>query len=154
MYRLVRNFSLASALAIVVVCAVLSVVLQSQMTAEMVNNTEQRNASLARSFTNTLGQSLKQFLDQADTTDTNRFIKSEVYVRLDHYFRIASAGLDVLKVKVYLLDGTVVYSSDVTQIGVRLSERDHFAAARNGTVSSLLLHRDTFQSLYGPEDKP
>ena len=149
MYRLVRNFSLASALAIVVVCTVLGFVLHSQMTLEMVNNTEQRNASLARSFTNTLGQSLKRFLDQADPSDAERFLNSEVYVRLDHYFRLASAGLEVLKVKVFLLDGTVAYSTDVSQIGVSLSARDHFVSAKQGTVSSVLLHRDVFQGIYG-----
>ncbi|MEG3619190.1 ATP-binding protein [Magnetovibrio sp. PR-2] len=149
MYRLVRNFSLASALAIVVVCAVLGAVLNNQMTTEMVSNTEQRNATLARSFTNTLGQSLKQFLDRAAVADSKHFVKSRDYAKLNHYFLMASSGLDVLKVKVYLLDGTVVYSTDVHQIGSMVGDRGEFKAALEGNVSSLLLHRDLFESIYG-----
>ncbi|MCW8916894.1 MAG: ATP-binding protein [Magnetovibrio sp.] len=149
MYRLVRNFSLASALAIVAVCAILGVVLHAKMTSEMISDTEIRNASLAQSFTNTLGPSLKQFLDRAENVSSVELRKSEDFIKLNLYFRLATTGLDVLKVKVFLLDGTTVYSTDTSQVGDNQSYSPSFISARKGQVSSALLHRDTFSAMYG-----
>ncbi|MBL4614370.1 MAG: hypothetical protein JKY27_05800, partial [Magnetovibrio sp.] len=149
MYRLVRNFSLASAVAIVIVSAVLGFVLHDRLIGELVSNTEMRNASLARSFANTLGPSLKQFLDRAQNQDPQSLANSSDYQKINFYFRLAAAGLDVLKVKVYLLDGVTVYSSEHAELGEDRSNNDGFEYARIGNVASELTFSAEFNAFDG-----
>lgn len=149
MYRLVRNFSLASAVAIVIVSTVLGFVLHDRLIGELVSNTEMRNASLARSFANTLGPSLKQFLDRAQGQEPETLVGTSDYQKVNFYFRLATAGLDVLKVKVYLLDGITVYSSEQSQLGEDRSNNDGFEYARAGNVASELTFSAEFNAFDG-----
>ena len=149
MYRLVRNFSLASAVAIVIVSAVLGLVLHDKLIGELVTNTEMRNASLARSFANTLGPNLKQFLERAAGQKPEDLAASEDYQKINFYFRLATAGLDVLKVKVYLMDGTTVYSSEQAQLGQNKGTNSGYLAARDGRVASDLVYRSEFSAFEG-----
>jgi len=149
MYRLVRNFSLASAAAIVIVGAILGYVLHGSLISELVSSTEMRNASLARSFANTLGPSLKQFLDHAEGQDADELVHSGDYQKINFYFRLATVGLEVLKVKVYLLDGTTVYSSERSQVGENQSGNIGFQAARTGDVLSDLVFHAQFNAFDG-----
>ena len=149
MYRLVRNFSLASAVAIVIVSAVLGTVLHTKSVDELIDSTEVRNAALARSFANTLGPSLKDFLEYADGRERTELIASEKYQKLNFYFRLATVGLDVLKVKVYLMDGLTAYSSELEQVGQDKGYNTGFQTARQGGVASELSYRAQFNSFEG-----
>lgn len=146
MYRLVRNFSLASAVAIVIVSGILGSVLHNKQIRELINATEVRNASLARSFANTLGPSLKQFLDRAQGQKPKELVSTADYQKVDFYFRLATAGLDVLKVKVYLLNGLTIYSSEQAQLGQNKADNPGFQAARKGAVASDLVFRSHFSA--------
>jgi GAF domain-containing protein len=57
--------------------------------------------------------------------------------------------LSVLKIKVYNLEGLVVFSTDARQIGDNSSTNAGFLAARAGRVASELSHRDTFSAFEG-----
>jgi len=149
MYRLVRNFSLTSALVIVLFSAVLGYFLHAKMMGEMVLDTELRNASLARSFANTLGPNLKQFFDQAEALPLDQLADSEDYASLDDYFHLATTGLGVLKIKLYLLDGLTVYSSERTQLGEDKSANPGFQRALGGDVASDLVFRSQFNAFEG-----
>ncbi|OEJ69502.1 PAS domain-containing sensor histidine kinase [Magnetovibrio blakemorei] len=149
MYRLVRNFSLASALSIAIVSAVLGLVLHGKMTDEMVVDTERRNASLSRSFVNTLGMSLQAFLDHAKSWPVDKLADSEQFAKFDSYFRNATAGLNILMVKVYELDGTTVYSTNHAQVGERKDLDLGFQTAKSGHIVSKLLFRSQFNTFDG-----
>lgn len=149
MYRLVRNFSLASALSIAIVSAVLGLVLHSKMTDEMVVDTEMRNASLTRSFVNTLGISLQAYLDHAQNEPLENLAKSDQFARFDGYFRNATAGLNVLKINVYGLDGTTVYSTEHAQLGDGHELDLGFQTAKTGQVASKLVFRSHFNTFEG-----
>ena len=149
MYRLVRHFSLASALVIVLFSAVLGYFLHAKLMGEMVLDTEMRNASLARSFANTLGPNLKQFFDQAEAMPLDQLAGSEDYVTLDDYFHLAATGLEVLKIKLYLLDGLTVYSSQGTQLGEDRFANPGFQRALGGDVASDLVFRSQFNAFEG-----
>ena len=112
MYKLVRNFSIASAVAIVVATTVLGFVLHQNLKNELVITTEQQNTTLARSYANTLGARLPQFLDDVAGMDTATLVASAEFRDLDGYFRRVAAGVNVLKIKAYRLDGRTVYASD------------------------------------------
>lgn len=149
MYRLVRSFSLASALAIVIVCAVLGLVLQDKMMNEMVADAELRNASLARSFANTLGPGLKLFLDSSAGPPRSGLVQSAEFRGLDDYFRLTTEGLDILKIKVFRLDGATVYSSDRAQLWEDRATNPGFQAARGGNAASNLVFKSQFNAFEG-----
>lgn len=149
MYRLVRHFSIASALVIVLFSAVLGYFLHGKMMDEMVLDTEQRNASIARSFANTLGPNLKQFFDQAQAMPLDQLIGSDDYASLDDYFHLATTGLEVLKIKLYLLDGLTVYSSERAQLGEDKFTNPGFQRALGGAVASDLVFRSQFNAFEG-----
>jgi signal transduction histidine kinase len=58
-------------------------------------------------------------------------------------------NLPVLKVKIYNLSGTTIYSSDPSQIGEDRSENRGFVTARMGKTLSELTHRDQIDALEG-----
>lgn len=149
MYSLVRHFTVASAITIILVSSALGFVIHDRLTGELVSNTEMRNASLARSFANTLGPSLKQFLDRAVGKSAEELVASEDYQKINFYFRLATAELDVLKIEVFLLDGKTVYSSEQARLGEDHSANSGFLAARSGDVASSLLFRAQFNAFEG-----
>ncbi|HEY9081139.1 ATP-binding protein [Magnetovibrio sp.] len=149
MYRLVRNFSLASAVVIVCCSAILIYVLHGKMMAEMVVETELSNTSLARSLANTLGADLERFLDHAQTVPPNQLAASPQYENIDAYFHKATSGLDVLKIKLYPLNGLTVYSSDLSQLGDDKAANSGFQRALGGDVASDLVFRSQFNAFEG-----
>lgn len=149
MYRLVRNFSIASAVAIVIVTLVLGYVQHKSLKFDLVTTTEMHNAMLSRSYANTLGPRLIQFLDQSADVEASALSASDGFRQLDEYFHRATAGVDVLKVKVYRLDGRTVYSSDPSQVGLDKSANLGFQAASAGKIASDLVYRETFNAFEG-----
>jgi len=152
MYRLVHNFSLASALAIVIVTTILSLVLHGKLKGELVSNTERQNASLAQAYANTLGPTLESFLNHAEDKDAATLMASPEYSIFHDYFSRAVEGLDVLKVKVYTLNGQTVYSSEPAQVGQNKIENSGFLTARDGNVASDLVFRKSFNAFEGARD--
>jgi len=149
MYRLVRNFSLASALAIAMVCSVLGYAQRDKMMNEMVADAELSNASLARLVANTLGPRLKVFLDVAAGSPRSGFEGSKEFRDLDDYFRLATEGLDVLKIKIYRLDSATVYSSEHAQLWDDNASNPGFQAARGGDAKSELVFKSQFNAFSG-----
>lgn len=149
MYRLVRNFSIASAVAIVIATAILGFVLHQSLKDELITTTEQQNAMLARSYANSLGPRLPQFFAEVEGLETAALMASPGFRELDAYFRRVSVGVAVLKIKVYRLDGLTVYSSDPSQVGLDKSKNLGFISARAGTVASDLVFRETFNAFEG-----
>jgi len=154
MYRLVRNFSIASAIAIVIAITVLGFIQHNSLVDSLVITTERSNASLARSYVNSIGPQLGDFLTQAEGVNANTLKISSIYEEIDAYFNRAIVGVGVLKVKVYRLDGHTVYSTDLQQVGMESGENSGFQAARSGNVVSDLVFRETFNAFEGaPEDR-
>jgi PAS domain S-box-containing protein len=116
---------------------------------ELVNMAETQNAALARSFANTIWPRFSGYV---------RSVKGDgAYVRArpetaDIYAALKSltAGLPVLKVKIYNLDGFTVFSSEPGQIGEdKRNNPGFFGAAVEGELASKLSYRDTFSAFEG-----
>jgi signal transduction histidine kinase len=66
---------------------------------------------------------------------------------LDHLVQMITAGVHVLKVKIYSTDGMIIFSTNRTEIGGDYSESTAFQAAmREGRPSSELSYKDRFSA--------
>jgi signal transduction histidine kinase len=150
MFRLLRYYSVASAVAILVVTVILGFVYRQQAVDELIVTAESQNISLARSFANSLWPKFSAYVTMRVDEDADvlrgRPETSEIHDMLSRL----TAELPVLKVKVYNLEGLTVYSSEPSQIGEDKSANTGFlASARDGVSVSKLSHRDTFSSFSG-----
>lgn len=111
-------------------------------------STEESNKTLTRVFVNETWDRVRPLLPPpgsgADAARTNPRVSE-----IDELVRRFSRTTDILKVKIYDLDGITVYSSDPAQIGENKSRNAGFLASTRGEVASELTHRGTFGSFDG-----
>lgn len=111
-------------------------------------STEEANKTLTRVFVNETWDRVRPLLPPpgsgADAARANPRV-----AEIDELVRRFSRTTDILKVKIYDLDGTTVYSSDPAQIGENKSRNVGFLASTRGQVASELTHRGTFGSFDG-----
>lgn len=138
MYRLVRNFSIASAIAIVVATAVLGYVQHKSLVDGLIKTTERSSASLARSYINSIGPRLTSFLSEVDGVQARSRMSTQAYGEIDAYFRRAISGVDVVLIKLYGLDGYTVYSTDPNRVGKNEASAGFHSARSGGAVSDLV----------------
>ncbi len=149
MFRLVRYFSLVSLIGFAIVTAVLSLLFRTAAVADLVALGESKNVALTQSFANALWPQFAPFVAEAGSLSPEELRHHPEIARLDEAVRAQMAGLSVVKVKVYNLNGLTVYSSEAAQIGEDKSSNAGFLAARRGEVASELTHRDTFSAFEG-----
>ncbi len=146
MFRLLRYFSISSAVAITVVTAVLLVLYHQNAIGDLVRFGEAHNEALTRSLANSLWPKYSSYVAttsgmDAATLRANRRTKDirEDLIQL-------TSGLPVLKVKIYNLDGLTVFSSETGQIGEDKSDNMGFVIAKDGRVATELTYRGTFSA--------
>jgi len=145
MYHLVRYFLIVSALTIILVSIVLGVFLNNTMTTEMAIDTKARNRAVAQAFANTLGPKITPFFDPLTALDLS--VGGDIYVDLDTYLSTATAGLDVIDVKLFRLDGSNVFVLGAGELGESAGKIRGFRIARAGQVSSDLAYNGLLSHL-------
>lgn len=149
MFRLVRYFSIASLIGFAIVTAILALFFRSTVISDLVALGESKNVALTRSFANALWPQFAPFVAEAGSFSPEELRQHPEIARLDEAVRAQMAGLSVVKVKVYDLNGLTVYSSEAAQIGEDKSGNAGFQAARRGEAATELTHRDTFSAFEG-----
>jgi len=150
MFRLVRYFSFTSAVALILVTVALVFLYRQSAVDELVSMAEIQNAALARSFANTIWPRFSAYVGSVTRDGAAELRRrpetAEIYAAL----KSLTAGLPVLKVKIYNLDGFTVFSSEPGQIGEnKRNNPGFFAAATKGALASKLSYRDTFSAFEG-----
>ncbi|MGF1608148.1 MAG: response regulator [Kiloniellales bacterium] len=150
MFPLLRYFTLASAAAILAVTAVFAFLLHASMVEELVRAKEVQNVHLARAFANSLWPEYRVLVVDATNSDAESLRWRPEAGHMHEDLVVLSKGLPVLKVKIYSLDGTTVYSSEASQIGENKLDSEGFGIAlTQQQPSSKLSFRDRFQSFAG-----
>ena len=150
MFRLFRYYVLASSVAIVVVTVVLVAIYRQNAVNELILTAEGQNTALARSFANTVWPVFSSYVTSVSGEDGDALRARPETQEINEALVVLTAGLPVLKVKIYNLDGLVVYSSEAGQIGDDESNNSGFlTAAREGKPASMLSFRDTFSAFSG-----
>ncbi|MCZ6813418.1 MAG: PAS-domain containing protein [Alphaproteobacteria bacterium] len=150
MFRLLRYFSIASAIALTVVTSVSVYLYRHTAVEELVVSEERANVDLARLFSNILWLRFSDYVKTVSETNGDTLRARPETDQIDEAVRTLNASLAVLKVKIYNLDGVTIYSSEPSQIGTdRRNHRGFLQAARRGIPSSNLSFRETFSAISG-----
>lgn len=151
LFPLVKYFLWASGVAITVVTALLTFDHTRHAKQNLLSHTATSNKALAKAFANTFWPMFRadilNFIDAGASPTEHAPLVTEI----DRYVRMISAGLPILKVKVYLPDGRTLYSSEPRQIGEDKSQNDVFLKVV-GTRQSVsnTSYRENFWSFDGP----
>src|SRR5262249_51234977 len=139
------RFSSVLGLAAIVAVVVALSVLYRQLVADALVETETRaNAKMTRMFANSIWPAYSGFVRQAGRIPRETLAARQEIRLLDQDLRELMSGLDVVKVKIYDLDGLTVFSSDPRQIGQDKSANPGFRGARAGAARSEITFRDRF----------
>ncbi len=150
MLKFLRNFSVMSAVAIVMVTVALVAFYRQNAVHELVVTAEAQNVSLARSFANSIWSRFSPYITAiAGEGDDGLRARPET-AEIHDVLATLTAGLPVLKVKIYNLDGLTIYSSEPGQIGQdKRNNPGLIGAAQRGIPASKLSYRDTFTAFSG-----
>ena len=150
MFRLLRYFSIASAVALIAVTISLVYLYRDNVMEGLVVSAESQNITLARSFANILWPRFSRYVMTVSETDGDGLRARPETVEIDEAVRTLTVGLPVLKVKIYNLDGRTIYSSQPGQIGADKSNNLGFLkSARAGKPASKFSFRENFSAFSG-----
>jgi signal transduction histidine kinase len=149
MFRLLRSFSLASLLALALALAATVMLARQGAIGHLTRLGEDNNVALARVMANTIWPRFEAHFAQAAPLAGPAIRALPATAALDAEIRRLAQGLGVLKVKIYGLDGTTLYSSDPAQVGESRAAHPAIARARRGLVTSELIERGTFSAMDG-----
>ena len=150
-FQIQRALPLLIVVIIVAISAALMTTWQfvSQATrASVVSSTATANLATAEIFASEVWSDIKPLLPQGasnpDLARTNPHLEA-----IDTLVRKFSRNTDVIKVKIFDLQGLTLYSSEPRQIGEDKSTTSGFISARAGQAVSELTFRDSFASFQG-----
>ena len=148
--KLLRYFSIASAVAVVVVTATLVVVYGRYATDSLVTSVEQQNVILASFIANDLSARLPQHFktDIHDAEDLATARHLQHIKDIDAILKDLLKSLPVSKVKAYR-DDLTIYSTDHSQIGEIKSSPGFLIAYQEGIPVSKLTFRGEFNAFEG-----
>jgi signal transduction histidine kinase len=147
-FRLLRYFSAASGIAILLVTAALSLGYHREEVDDQVSAAEARNSMMAQTFANAIWPQYADHLMQP-FTDASAMRESARTAQLDASIRAMSRRVPVTKIKIYNRAGIAVYSSVRPEIGEDKSANPAFRHALEGHTVSELTHRGSMSASEG-----
>lgn len=145
-FRLLRYFSIASLLALVLALVGIGFFFREIALKQIVKFGEDNNVNLARAFSNSLRQHYIPLIDAAAKLSTAQLKASATLAAVDKAITDAVRQTQVVRVKIYDLEGRTIYSSEPRQIGEDRTGSAGFKAARAGGVLTVLYPRESRSS--------
>jgi putative methionine-R-sulfoxide reductase with GAF domain len=149
MSKLLRVFSVTSLIAFVAVAVLLGMFFRRAVLTNLLELEESHNVALTQAFANSLWPQFAPFVASASGLSGDELRAHPETARLHQAVLAQMRGLEVVKVKVYDLNGLTVFSTEAAQIGQDKGTNAGYLAARSGQVASELTHRDTFSAFEG-----
>ncbi len=151
MFKLLRYFSITSAIAISLMTLVLAFSYWKIENAKMISTIEAQNMVLARSFANIIWPKYKTHVNAVGHLDGDALRRHPVTLDIHATLKDLTTGLPILKVKMYSLDALTVYSSQFSQMGASKRGNKGFEATLNSEKpTTKTSFRETFASFDGP----
>jgi PAS domain S-box-containing protein len=150
MFGLLRHFSLTSAALVLVVTIALGAYHHWHAARGLIDWTEKQNLMLAQSFANAVWPRFSSYVASVPAPGGDGLRARPEAEEFRKAVEELTAGLPILKVKVYDLEGLTVYSSQSSEIGENKSSNLGFLkSARQGTPASKLSFRDAMSAISG-----
>lgn len=144
MFKLLRYYAIASLVCVLIAAALLTALYRTVSLEAVVRMAERGNLALGQAVSNSLRGKLVDYIDELADTGAQglraRALPDDVARAIDDVMRDTS----VVKVKVYNRRGSVVFSTQASEIGSDQSGNQGFSAAIGGKPVSEIVHRDTF----------
>ncbi len=148
-FRLTRFFSLTSLVGILVILAVLLFFHRYFAFDALQNQTARNNEAITQIFANSVWPNYASYVRGASAYTVAELQQRPEVARIRQDVVRQLAGLRIVKVKLYNLDGLTVFSSDPTQIGEDKSQNVGFFSAKAGKTASEITFRDRFSAFEG-----
>ena len=150
MFRLLRYFSLTSAVAVVLATVVLLIIYRNTARGVLIDSVEQQNVLLAESFANSIWPRFEAFVRNRTFAEAGSLESRPEIQALHTALQALAKDLPVLKVKIYNLSGLTVYSTQTSQIGEDKSQNLGFRSTLDsGVPASKLAYKGEFSAYSG-----
>ena len=145
MFKLLRYFSVCSAVVMLIITVVLASAYWKSEQAKLIEAIETQNISIARSLANTMGDDIARYISEVERIDPVVLQILPETLDWDKAVRKVIKGLPIIKLKFYALDGKTIYSTEAAQIGNGPSHAAKFAdVIKFGSVHSQHEFRTSF----------
>lgn len=149
-FSVTRYFSVTSLVAIIIAAMMFVYFFRYASTQYLVEGGERENVALSRVLVDNIWPKFEPYMDQASKMVSRELQQHQTYQETRQRTLEAIEGLNVLKVKIYDLNGRTVFSTDSSQLGVQEpSEYTGNHVANTGEVVTNISFRDTFNSVDG-----
>lgn len=109
--------------------------------------TQAANLTVTKLFINELYPKLSTILNLENNKNIKVGLKGKDLVIVDNAIRSFMINTDILKVKIFSLNGITLYSTEHSQIGEDKKENPAFKSAKHGTPASQITHRGKFSAI-------
>lgn len=144
MFRLSRYYSIASFIGISIVLIALSIFFRDLALKSLMDHQTTANIDLTKSFSNSVWDKFSGFVAISSTLTKDELIRRPELKAFHIEALKQMRGMNIVKVKIYNLDGITVFSTDAKQIGKDKSKNPGFLQAKSGTAASEITFRDEF----------
>lgn len=111
--------------------------------------TEAANSTVTKLFVNELYPRLSGSLALEGSGKRGEPLAGETLETTDRTIRKFMLGTDIMKVKIYAMNGMTVYSTELEQVGQDKRNNPEFRSAAQGVAGSQITHRGKFSSIDG-----
>lgn len=136
MFHLVRYFSIASLVSMVIAAMVLGLLYREIAEDNLLQLGESKNAALSKVFANTFWPYYSAFVPDLEKMGDEEIRHHPITAQLKRDIARSTMGVDVIKVKIYTLSGFTIFSTDIGQIGSDKSGSDEFQDAKRGMTAT------------------
>ncbi len=144
MFRIIRYFSIASLVCILVAAVALAAFFRHIAIREIVEFGESGNVALAEAALNAVRPELLDFLARSGKVAPADLSRLELSPAMAHEIDDLMRVKSVARLKIYNNEGFVVYATRKESIGRNQRDNAGFIGAMEGNVASKLVYRDAF----------
>ncbi len=149
MFKLFRYSSFVALVAVIAVVVALSWFYRRLAFDALIEGETRSNVALTRAFANSIWPRYAEFVRGAGRVPVDDLRAHAEIERLQRDLKLLAKGLDVVKVKIYDLNGLTAFASDFRQIGEDKSANPGFRRAMAGAAASEITFRDRFDAWEG-----
>ena len=147
MFKLMRYFSIASAVTIALAMIAVSTVVTDITTKQLIHEREAASQTLAQAFSNAMWPAYQSHLASATDLDPEDLRASAETGRLAAEFKRLVEGLTVVKLEIVAPNGKTVFSTDQARLGEETKDYAGFVAATRGRIKSEISHEASFKAI-------